>query len=70
MAGIAAGLISAGGDIAGSAISGAFNASQAGKARHWQEKMYNQRYQRTMADMDAAGLNPILAAEVGAGSDP
>lgn len=66
--GLGGALLSAGGDMVGSAVSGAFNASQAGKARHWQEKMYNQRYQRTMADMKAAGLNPILAAEVGAGS--
>lgn len=70
MSGLGAAAISAAGDIGGSVISGLFSASQAGKARHWQEKMYSQRYQRTMADMKAAGLNPMLAMGGNPGSVP
>lgn len=40
----------------------AFSASEAQKNRDWQEHMANTQYQRAMADMKAAGLNPILAA--------
>lgn len=63
-------LVSAGGDIAGSVVTGAFNASQAAKSRHWQEKMYDQRHQREVNDLRAAGLNPILSAMNGGGSVP
>lgn len=48
----------------------AFTAQQAQLNRDWQTQMDNTKYQRTVADMQAAGVNPALAMSNGAGSTP
>jgi hypothetical protein len=62
--------LGAAGDIAASAIGAGLASNSANKQMDFQRNMSNTAYQRAMADMEAAGLNPILAYQQGGASTP
>lgn len=65
---ITAGVAVGGANVAGNVISGLFARKSAKDQMAFQREMDSTKHQREVADLKAAGLNPILSAHGGGGS--